>query len=99
MKRDNFSGNATFPKGIHPPERKHFSADAPIEVVPTPKEVLIPLQQHIGAPAQPVVSEGDAVSAGDLIAQIPEGQLGATLHASITGRVSKVTPQAIEIAA
>jgi Na+-translocating ferredoxin:NAD+ oxidoreductase RnfC subunit len=65
----------------------------------SPDRVSIPLQQHIGAPAQPVVSEGDAVSAGDLIAQIPEGQLGAALHASITGRVSKVTPQAIEIAA
>ena len=64
-----------------------------------PARVSIPLQQHIGAPAQPVVNEGDSVSTGDPIARIPEGQLGAALHASITGRVSNVTQQAIEIAA
>jgi Na+-translocating ferredoxin:NAD+ oxidoreductase RnfC subunit len=64
-----------------------------------PKRVAIPLQQHIGMLARPVVSEGDRVAVGDLIAQIPEGQLGADIHASIAGQVSKVGAATIEIAA
>jgi len=55
-----------------------------------PQRVSIPLRQHIGAPAKPVVSAGQRVSVGDLVAQIPEGALGANVHASIAGRVSKV---------
>jgi len=55
-----------------------------------PERVSIPLRQHIGAPAKPVVSVGQQVSVGDPIAQIPEDALGASVHASIAGRVSKV---------
>jgi RnfABCDGE-type electron transport complex C subunit len=54
------------------------------------KEVDIPLQQHIGALAIPLVKSGDRVNKGDLIAQIPEKKLGATVHASIGGIVSSV---------
>ncbi|HWR39151.1 MAG TPA: 4Fe-4S dicluster domain-containing protein [Patescibacteria group bacterium] len=56
-----------------------------------PQEVRLPLVQHIGAPAQPVVKTGDVVQAGDLIARIPEGTVvGANLHASISGTVFAV---------
>ena len=55
-----------------------------------PARVSIPLRQHIGAPAKPVVSAGQRVSVGEPIAQIPQGALGASIHASIAGRVSKV---------
>lgn len=55
-----------------------------------PARVEIPLNMHIGAPAQPVVSPGDHVTEGDLIAQPAEGALGARIHASITGRVEAV---------
>ena len=55
-----------------------------------PKRVSIPLRQHIGAPAKAVVSPGQQVSAGDLIGEIPQGALGANIHASIAGRVSRV---------
>ena len=55
-----------------------------------PGRVSIPLRQHIGAPAKPVVSVGQQVSVGDPIAQIPQDALGASVHASIAGRVSKV---------
>ncbi len=55
-----------------------------------PERVSIPLRQHIGAPAKPVVSAGQQVSAGEPIAEIPEGALGAKVHASIAGRVSKI---------
>jgi Na+-translocating ferredoxin:NAD+ oxidoreductase RnfC subunit len=63
-----------------------------------PSRVTIPLGQHIGAPANTVVSVGDAVEAGDLIATIPDGKLGANVHASISGRVVKVDEGMIEIA-
>ena len=90
MKRDNISGNASFPKGIHPPERKHFSADAAIEVVPTPKEVLIPLQQHIGAPSKPLVKAKQEVSYGDLIADNEDAPISAKIHSPIFGVVQKM---------
>ena len=56
----------------------------------TPRTVVIPLQQHVGAPAVPTVRIGDAVHAGDLIATPPAGKLGANIHASIDGRVSAI---------
>lgn len=59
--------------------------------------VAISLKQHIGVPAQPVVSEGNTVSIGQLIAAPPEGKLGASIHASITGRVSAVSDKTIVI--
>jgi Na+-translocating ferredoxin:NAD+ oxidoreductase RnfC subunit len=64
-----------------------------------PERVRIPLQQHIGAPAKPVLSAGSRVSVGDLIAGIPEGNLGASIHASIAGRVASVSDATIEIVA
>jgi Na+-translocating ferredoxin:NAD+ oxidoreductase RnfC subunit len=53
-------------------------------------KVSIPLQQHIGRPALPVVKEGDRVKKGDLIGKIPEGALGARVHASIGGSVESI---------
>ena len=53
-----------------------------------PRSVLLPLKQHVGAPAQPVVRNGDRVNAGDVLARPAEGQLGAVIHASIAGTVS-----------
>lgn len=53
-------------------------------------EVNIPLRQHTGAPAVPVVAVGQRVEAGDLIGEIPEGALGARIHASIRGVVTEV---------
>ncbi|WP_421899813.1 4Fe-4S dicluster domain-containing protein [Maridesulfovibrio sp.] len=56
----------------------------------TPSVVNIRLGQHIGAPAQCVVSAGAKVSCGDLIGEIPEGAMGARVHASIDGTVESV---------
>lgn len=61
----------------------------------SPKEVTLPLRQHIGAPAQPCVGAGDQVEVGQLLARTPPGQLGAPLHASIAGRVSAVDADSI----
>ena len=54
------------------------------------KMVSIPMQQHLGKPALPVVSVGDRVKKGDLIGEIPDGALGARIHASIDGTVESV---------
>jgi Na+-translocating ferredoxin:NAD+ oxidoreductase RnfC subunit len=54
------------------------------------KEVRIPLKQHLGAPAKPVVKAGDHVEQGSLIGEIPDGALGARVHASIAGDVISV---------
>lgn len=55
-----------------------------------PDAVRIPLRQHIGAPALACVRVGDTVRAGDCIGEIPEGALGARVHASIAGVVTEV---------
>jgi len=62
-----------------------------------PNEVRIPLRQHIGAPAVPVVKPGDGVRAGDVVGEIPDGKLGARVHASIDGRVTDVTESHVSI--
>lgn len=63
-----------------------------------PKRVVIPLRQHIGQTAKPVVRAGDIVSVGDLVGEIPEGKLGARIHASINGRAEKATAEEVVIA-
>lgn len=55
-----------------------------------PRQVRIPLSQHIGTAASPVVRIGDVVRSGDLIGEIPAGKLGARVHASIGGRITEV---------
>ena len=54
------------------------------------QEVMLPLSQHIGAPAKPIVKIGDRVTKGDLIGAIPEGAMGANLHASISGEICRI---------
>lgn len=76
----------TFRGGIHPPERKSFTADKPLENFPVPQICCIPMQQHIGVPAKPVVQKGDFVREGQLIGEAA-GFVSANVHASIPGRV------------
>ena len=68
------------------------------EPVPAPWEVKIPLRQHIGAAARAVVARGDRVRAGDCVGEIPDGALGARVHASIDGVVIDVDAKAVRIA-
>lgn len=68
-----------------------YDVKAPLSVATVkPREVKLLLSQHIGAPSKPVVKVGDTVKRGDLVAVIPEGALGANLHASIAGQVTCV---------
>lgn len=79
----------TFPKGgIHPPDNK-LSAKAPIEVLPLPGVVTVPLSQHIGAPSTPAVAKGDKVLAGQLIAS-SAGFVSANIHSPVSGTVTSV---------
>lgn len=71
--------------GVHPPENK-LSASEPIRILPVPEQVIIPLSQHIGAPATPVVQKGDTVKAGQLIASAT-GFVSANIHSSVSGTV------------
>ncbi len=59
--------------------------------------VTLPLQQHVGAPSEPIVGVDEHVEKGALIARIPEGKLGANLHASISGTVTAVDGENIVI--
>ncbi len=81
----------TFPKGgVHPPENK-LSAKASVEVLPLPQQVVIPISQHIGAPASPVVAKGDKVVVGQVIAK-SAGFVSANIHSSVSGTVASLDP-------
>jgi len=71
--------------GVHPPENK-LSANGKIIVLTLPEQVIIPLSQHIGAPATPIVQKGDTVKAGQLIAQAT-GFVSANIHSSVSGTI------------
>jgi Na+-translocating ferredoxin:NAD+ oxidoreductase RnfC subunit len=75
-----------------------YDADTPLDEL-SAAAVRLPLQMGIGASSVPVVKIGDTVQKGQLIAEIPEGRLGARIHASIGGTVSGMTDRAIEIKA
>ena len=79
----------TFPiGGVHPSENKLSSAK-PIEVLPLPDAVCIPLAQHIGAPAVAKVAKGDKVLTGQLIAEAGSF-MSANIHSPISGTVTAV---------
>jgi len=79
------TGRGTFPRGVHPPEGKELSADAPIEVLPTPKRVTVPLLQHLGAPARLLVKPRQEVAWGEKIGEAG-GFISAAVHASQAGK-------------
>ncbi len=77
---------------------KSFEFDAPYTPFTGGRDTLrIRLNQHIGAPAEALVAEGENVQAGQLLAQPPEGKLGARIHAPRAGKVSAIKPMEIEL--
>ncbi len=79
----------TFPiGGVHPSANK-LSCAKPIEVLPLPEAVNIPLAQHIGAPAVAKVAKGDKVLTGQLIAEAGSF-MSANIHSPISGTVTAV---------
>ncbi len=74
--------------GVHPPENK-FAEKCAIERLDSPDTVAIPLSQHLGAPAKVIVSKGDKVLAGQLIAK-GDTFISANIHSSVSGTVAKI---------
>ena len=83
-----------FHGGIHPAENKHQSLQQPIRHAGIPPQLILPLSQHIGAPARPVVVVGERVLKGQLIAE-PGGHVSVPLHAPTSGMVSAIEDRPI----
>ncbi|MCQ2310489.1 MAG: electron transport complex subunit RsxC [Paludibacteraceae bacterium] len=75
--------------GVHPKDNKIYSAHQPITECALPKQAIIPLAQHIGAPAKPVVQKGDKVKVGQLLAEAG-GFVSANVHSGVSGTVTKI---------
>ena len=72
--------------GLRLQAHKKGSTAQTILEVPIPSQLILPIEQHVGEPAQPVVGVGDRVLKGQLVAE-PDGELGAPVHASSSGTV------------
>jgi Na+-translocating ferredoxin:NAD+ oxidoreductase subunit C len=76
--------------GVHPDDHKRPAADRPLRVMPVPAKLYLPLQQHLGGPARPVVLVGQRVKKGELIAEA-QGMVSAPIHAPTSGTIAAVT--------
>ncbi len=79
----------TFKGGVHPEECKDITADKPIESLQPSPVVIIPLSQHTGTPAKPVVKIGDQVKVGTKIAEA-DGFVSVPMHSSVSGKVKAI---------
>jgi len=80
--------------GIHVPDNKAQSLTRPVSKAAMPKRLLIPLQQHIGAPNEPLVSVGDRVLKGQMVG-VSKGFISAPIHASTSGTVVEIGDQPV----
>jgi electron transport complex protein RnfC len=76
----------SFHGGVHPQQNKHQSTQTPIAQLPIPAQLIVPVGQHIGAPANVIVAVGDEVLKGQLMAK-PRGFVSAAIHAPTSGKV------------
>lgn len=82
----------TFYGGVHPNDRKGATRDQAVKPLSAPpKQVVIAMSMHIGAPCKPIVAKGDQVTVGQKIGEI--AGLGAPIHASVSGTVTAVEPR------
>jgi Na+-translocating ferredoxin:NAD+ oxidoreductase subunit C len=82
----------TFQGGVHPPHLKQLTSKEGIKKAKAPKQVVMPLNQHIGATCEPVVSVGDEVKRGTLIGK-SDKFISCYVHSSISGEVIKIEPR------
>lgn len=76
--------------GIHPEYRKELASECAIVAMPLPAALYLPLQQHLGAPAEPVVNASDHVKKGQLLAR-SGGPVSAPTHAPTSGTIQAIT--------
>ena len=81
----------TFKGGIHPDDGKSLAKDKAIVEVKPKGDLVYPVSQHIGAPANPVVAVGDHVLKGQMIAEAG-GFVSAPIYASVSGTVKAIAP-------
>ena len=74
--------------GVSVSHNKNTADMEPVRM-PSPERVILPMQQHIGAPCTPVVKVGDSVSVGQMIGD-SDKFISAPIHASISGKVSAI---------
>ena len=79
----------SFRGGIHPNEYKSLTENHSFEQMPNPKQIILPLSQHIGKPAKSLVAKKDEVKAGQLVAEA-EGFVSAPIHSSVSGKVKVI---------
>jgi Na+-translocating ferredoxin:NAD+ oxidoreductase subunit C len=79
----------SFAHGIHPPAHKALTAQIPIRRLAFPRELVLPLSQHIGAPSKAIVTKGQEVVRGEPIA-IATSDLSVPIHAPATGRIKDI---------
>ena len=79
----------SFQGGVHPEEYKNLTENIPFEQMPNPKQIILPLSQHIGKPAKSLVAKKDEVKAGQLVAEA-EGFVSAPIHSSVSGKVKVI---------
>ena len=82
-------GLLSFKHGVHPPENKEITSGIASRRFPFPREVILPLSQHIGTPAEALVQPGDHVERGDVIAKAA-GFISSTVHATASGTVRSI---------
>lgn len=82
-------GTRTFRHGVHPPESKDDTRGSPIRQFPFAPVLVVPLSQHVGKPAVPVVREGQEVHRGQCLAE-PDGFLSVAMHAPASGVVRRI---------
>lgn len=83
---------SSFPGGIHPHYEKEITSGKAIRELDPPAEVVIPLSQHIGAPADACVAKGDEVLAGQVVGE-SRGFISCPVHSSVSGKVKAVEPR------
>jgi Na+-translocating ferredoxin:NAD+ oxidoreductase subunit C len=81
----------TFRGGVHPEEHKQLTCNEPIRPLSPPSKVIVPLQQHLGAPAVATVKVGERVAEGQPLAE-PQGFVSVPVHAPIAGEVTAIGP-------
>ncbi len=78
------------PGSIHPRYHKEATASLPLDIMPPPAVIQVPMSQHLGAPSKPIVAKGEAVGLGQLIAEAA-GFISATAHAPVSGSIKAIS--------